>query len=282
MIHVHSGKVRDIYEFPYLFMLASDRISTHNVKHTSIIEGKGELLTALTVFWALKVFPEVPNHLVAWGQKVYDYIPPRQYDSRLKYQGLVVMKRKVIPREFVWRSFLTGSLWDYYKVGMDPYGLNLPQGLPKMYFFEKPIFTPTEKSEMDEPRKAEEVGFEYLEASWLTGQVYEKMSEYLKRRNITLVDAKFECAEKEGLVDEWGTGDCCRMAWTRDIKVGEDPPWLDKEVFRQAAVGLWGGGPRVPLEFPPEVIERGLARYHEAFVGITGMTLKEFQEKYMD
>jgi phosphoribosylaminoimidazole-succinocarboxamide synthase len=104
--------------------------------------------------------------------------------------------------------------------------------------------------------------------------------EILGDRGITLIDGKFEAAGGV-LADEWGTGDCCRMAWSRDVREGADPPWLDKENFRQAAMLAWAGGPKAPLDFDERVVENGVRAYHEAFEAITGGTLADFQKTYV-
>ena len=53
---ISVGKVRHLFEIPgndeHLLMVASDRLSTHDVIHDTEIPGKGEYLTALTIFWA--------------------------------------------------------------------------------------------------------------------------------------------------------------------------------------------------------------------------------------
>ncbi|MET0477872.1 MAG: phosphoribosylaminoimidazolesuccinocarboxamide synthase, partial [Actinomycetota bacterium] len=48
-----SGKVRDLYEVDdgHLLLVASDRISAFDVVLDDPVPGKGEVLTALTVFW---------------------------------------------------------------------------------------------------------------------------------------------------------------------------------------------------------------------------------------
>ena len=61
-----SGKVRDLYEVDddHLLLVASDRISAFDVVLDDPVPGKGEVLTALTVFWLDLFHDLVPNHLV--------------------------------------------------------------------------------------------------------------------------------------------------------------------------------------------------------------------------
>ena len=51
--HLHSGKVRDLYEAPdgLLLMVASDRISAFDVIMPNGIPRKGEVLTQISHFW---------------------------------------------------------------------------------------------------------------------------------------------------------------------------------------------------------------------------------------
>ncbi|HEY0010543.1 MAG TPA: phosphoribosylaminoimidazolesuccinocarboxamide synthase [Candidatus Paceibacterota bacterium] len=283
--HFHSGKVRDTYLIPehpaLLVPRASDRLSTHNRVHKSEVPLKGELLAALTVYWALEHFDGIPTHLVAWGKKIYDYLPGAEYDPREHYRTCVVRRMYPDLYEFVHRDYLTGSLLKAYENGEDPYFLGLPPGLPSMHRFSRTVFTPTHKSEDDEPLDPQIVRDACPESTEVTLIAFSRMQAHLASRGITLIDAKFEAAGGV-LIDEWGTGDCSRMARTSEVQEGRDPPWLDKEFLRREAEHAWGTGPRAPLEFPLEALKAGAARYHEAFEAITGMSLSEFQRSYMD
>jgi phosphoribosylaminoimidazole-succinocarboxamide synthase len=67
----HQGKVRDTFEIPghpdLLLMVATDAVSTHNVAHVSLIPGKGQILTAMSVFWALGPLHRIPDaHPRVW------------------------------------------------------------------------------------------------------------------------------------------------------------------------------------------------------------------------
>jgi phosphoribosylaminoimidazole-succinocarboxamide synthase len=282
--HFHSGKVRDTYLIPdhpdMLLMVASDRISTHNVPHASTVPSKGELLTAQTIFWDNELGGQFDTHILEVGQGIYRFVRRNPDDPRLHLRAMVVRRVVPDPREFIWRSYLTGSLAAAYQDGKVPYGIKLPEGLLKMHRFDKPLFTPTRKSEKDEPVNAAYAWRQFNASALTTKRAYAAMQEHLVAQGIALIDAKFE-ASGGMLIDEWGTGDCCRFAWLRDIVEGQEPPWLDKEVFRQAAVRQWGTGPRVPLVFDESVTELGVRRYHEAFEAITGQSLADFQHEFL-
>ena len=60
--HLYRGKTRDTYALPnpeLLLVVASDRLSTHNIVHESTVPGKGEVLTALSVFWFKHVLGQI-------------------------------------------------------------------------------------------------------------------------------------------------------------------------------------------------------------------------------
>lgn len=283
--HFHSGKVRDTYYVPdrpdLLLMVASDRLSTHNVKHTSLIPRKGEILTAQMVFVMRDVLKDVPTHLVAAGDAIWAYLPdtmPR-FEPDLAKRAVVVQKRKPHKREFVWRNYLTGSLYKaMQESGKDPYGLNLPASLPLMTHFLVPQFTPTMKSENDEPCNARKTEQAFPGATALTRTAFDQQSTFFHSRGLVLIDQKSE-ADEIMLMDETGTGDCSRLALVEDVRVGVNPPFADKEVVRQAAERIWGKGPKVPLQFPQEVIDKCLMTYTRTFEMVAGKPLVQFQKQ---
>jgi phosphoribosylaminoimidazole-succinocarboxamide synthase len=69
--HVHSGKVRDLYELTSgehagrLLMVASDRISAYDFVLDTTIPDKGEILTRMSLWWFDQLTDLVPNHVVS-------------------------------------------------------------------------------------------------------------------------------------------------------------------------------------------------------------------------
>ena len=65
--HLRSGKVRDLYtnEAGQLLIVASDRISAFDYILPTLIPGKGQLLTQLSLFWFEMFADLVPNHLIS-------------------------------------------------------------------------------------------------------------------------------------------------------------------------------------------------------------------------
>ncbi|MFA6410641.1 MAG: phosphoribosylaminoimidazolesuccinocarboxamide synthase, partial [Candidatus Buchananbacteria bacterium] len=74
------GKVRHTYDIkgrPDLMLcVASDRMSIFDFILNMLVGCKGAVLTALTIEWLLNVFADVPNHLVAYGAAIDEYLPP--------------------------------------------------------------------------------------------------------------------------------------------------------------------------------------------------------------
>lgn len=149
--HLHSGKVRDLYETPegLLLMVASDRISAFDHVLEPGIPDKGEILTRLSLWWFEQLKDVVPNHVVSADV-------PAEFAGR----GVLCRKLRMVPVECVARGYLTGSgLTDYRREGVVS-GVRLPDGLTDGSRLPEPIFTPSTKAPMgehDEPMTFEQV-----------------------------------------------------------------------------------------------------------------------------
>ena len=284
---VHQGKVRDTFSIPnypdLLLSVATDRVSTHNIIHESTIPKKGYTLTALTVFWMKEKLPGIRTHLVAYGSDIFNFIHGQESPDDLLLRALVIRKLVMIPVEFVFRSRMAGSLWkDYYQKGLsNPYGLELPPGLQLMSPFEHTVFTPTDKSETDDPLKAAEVAQRYPDAHQLALKAYEMGRAFAAHRGIEIIDGKFEVgidsAGQVVLADECLTPDSCRFVRDDGIIVGQEPAWLDKQNLREEAERVWAGGKKVPIAFSPDVIRGTTLRYEDIIDQLTDDSLMLFQ-----
>lgn len=291
---VYQGKTRDTHlargiskHGRRLFLVyASDRLSTHNIVHKSAIPYKGEVLTALTIHWLTTVLANFPNHLVAYGQRIYDYLPGSRsnYPLDLRYRAIIVEEHAVIPYEFIFRAYLAGSLYNkFYSKGLpNPFGIDLPEGLKVMSPFDPPIFTPTEKSEDDDEVIAGAVVQQYPDAVLAQRRAYNLVRAHVRERGIELVDWKGEVGDSEILIDEIGTPDCCRFCELSDIREGVVPSWLDKQLARDEAERIWAGGERRPLAFRPEVVYSLASTYLELFERVVGMPIMTFQARHLD
>ncbi len=302
LVPVNQGKTRDLFtartksgphvDKKLLLIVATDRLSTHNIVHNSPIPFKGEVLTALTVYWLATVFPlaGINNHLVASGKKeIYDYLEGdlSAYPPDLHLKAIVVRKFEVVPIEFIYRNYLSGSLANsYYLKGLpNPYGHDLPPGMPLMAPFPKPLFTPTEKSETDDPLKAASVLGRYPAHCALAERSFLLTRNHLRSKGFEQVDGKFEVGTDEKgnpvMVDEISTPDSSRFCVRDSIRLGWEPPYLDKQVARDEAARIWGSDPKVPLVFSPDVVETLSKTYLRIFEKITDYSLKEFQNEFL-
>lgn len=288
---LHSGKVRDTYiaegEFDaWLLIVATDRVSTHNVKHKSLIPDKGYVLTAMTIFWMADQLKGIKTHLVASGENIYQHpmlqLHPGPYPKDLHRRAIIVRRLDMAPVEFIFRNRMVGSLWkDYYSKGLpDPYGIDLPTGLSFMTPFDFPIFTPTDKSETDDPLSSATVMQQFPDSYELALRAHEMGRAYALTRGIEIIDGKFElgwdCCGDTVLGDEVLTPDSCRFVEADKIIVGQEPPWLDKQYLRDEVTQVCGKGPVTPQDFSPQVIEETARRYRLIFERLTGQPLEQF------
>jgi len=231
------GKVRDIYtQQDRLILIATDRHSSFD-RIIANIPHKGEILTQISNFWFEKTKDIIPNHILATPDP----------------QAVVVAKCDVVPVEVVIRGYMTGStstsLWTHYKEGQRDFGnFTLPDGMKKNQKLDKPVFTPSTKSDLHDVtmtpnemikngivdskmlRKLEEIGI----------KLFERGQEVAKSKGLILVDTKYEFGvTKDGklvLIDEIHTPDSSRywQAGSYQEKFDKDlePEYFDKEFLR--------------------------------------------------
>jgi phosphoribosylaminoimidazole-succinocarboxamide synthase len=296
---LNQGKTRDLFSVrprggrgDMLHIFATNRLSTHNIVHQSEIPKKGEVLTALTVFWLTEVFnaAQIPHHLVDYGKGIYSWLDEAKvvYPRDAHLRSMIVHKLPVKPVEFIFRARMSGSFYkDYYKKGLpDPYGLNIEPGMELMTKFPEPVFTPTEKSETDDPLHSRTVVFLEADAYKLARNAFVLTRNYLSARNIDLIDGKSEVGVgldgKPCMIDEICTPDCSRYCLSSDVQIGVEPAWLDKELARIEAVRIWGGGTKVPLIFSSAVVNKLTDTYLGLFESVTGRSLDDFQRHKMN
>jgi len=276
----YKGKVRDVYKAgDKMFLIATDRQSAFD-RNLANIPFKGQVLTQTSVFWFDQTKDIVPNHIIS--------VP----DPNV----VVVKKLKVFPIEFVVRGYITGvtstAAWTAYSKGERNFcGNILPEGLKKNQKFERPIITPTTKSEEhDEKISAEEIvrrglltqeQWDFLSDKSL--KLFQRGIEIAAKNGLILVDTKYEFGyDEEGnmyLIDEIHTPDSSRF-WIKEtyedrFNKGEEPENIDKEFLR-----LWFSKNCDPYndkelpEAPEELVIELSRRYIRLYEMITG---KEFK-----
>ena len=103
--HLHSGKVRDLYELPdgRLLMVASDRISAFDFVLETAIPDKGEILTRMSLWWFEQLAGLMPHHVLSTD------VP-----ATVAGRAVICERLDMYPVECVARGYLTGSgLLDY-------------------------------------------------------------------------------------------------------------------------------------------------------------------------
>jgi phosphoribosylaminoimidazole-succinocarboxamide synthase len=279
--HLHSGKIRDLYETDdgLLLMVASDRISAFDHVLEPGIPDKGEILTRLSLWWFDQLKDVVPNHIVS-------------ADVPAEFAGRAVLCRRLrmVPVECVARGYLTGGgLLEYRRDGAVS-GIPLPPGLEDGSRLPEPIFTPSTKAPIgrhDEPMTfdevVDEVGQEVAEQlRRITLDVYTRGAEIALERGIILADTKIELGwDAAGVLtlgDEVLTPDSSRF-WPRELwEPGRPQPSFDKQYVRDWLVSPESGWDRNSGEAPPplpdKVVERTRQRYVEAFERLTGSAFR--------
>jgi len=270
------GKVRDSYFLPDAkrVLVATDRQSAFDCKFDPI-PFKGQVLNKLTAWWFERVKDIAPNHIVS--------VP----DPNIT----IAKECKVFPAEFVVRGYITGvtgtAAWYNYEQGMREFcGNILPEGLRKNQKFEKPIITPTTKSdEHDEKISLREV----VEQSLMTREqvdkaveivfaLFDRGTELAAKQGLILVDTKYELGLDENgvitVVDEVHTPDSSRYwlasSYQEKFDKGEEQDNLDKEFLRLWVRSTgWDYGQEVP-KIPDDVRIDFARRYIETYERMTG------------
>lgn len=273
--HLHSGKVRDLYELESgdLLMVASDRQSAFDWILETPIPDKGKVLTAMSLWWFEQL--DVPNHVISTD------VP-----AEVAGRAVVCEKLAIYPVECVARGYLSGTgLLDYNATGA-VCGIPLPGGLVEGSRFDTPIFTPATKAALGE--HDENVSYDVVVATVgadtaaalrdTTLQIYTTARAMAEERGIILADTKFEFgARADGtlvLADEVLTPDSSRF-WPADQWApGKPQPSYDKQIIRDW-LQFESGWDRTSGEAPPpltdEVVERTRSSYIAAYEQLTGL-----------
>ncbi len=277
--HLHSGKVRDLYEAPggLLLMVASDRISAFDFVLPTTIPDKGRILTALSLWWFERLEDLVPHHVVSTAV-------PAEYAGR----AILCRRLEMYPVECVARGYLAGSgLADYLATGA-VCGVPLPAGLEDGSRLPEPVFTPATKAALGE--HDENVTYERVVATVgadtaaelrdTTLAIYARARDIALERGIVVADTKLELGRdgdgRTVLADEALTPDSSRF-WPADTwEPGHAQPSYDKQYVRDWLTSPASGWDRYSGEAPPplptEVVERTRGKYVEAYERLTGRT----------
>lgn len=281
---VRRGKVRDVYDLgDMMLIVATDRISAFDVVMPNPIPGKGQVLTAISLFWFEKFGGQIRNHLIASQVKSYpEKLKP--YADQLEGRSMLVWKAEVVQIECICRGYLAGSGWKEYQKSQTVCGIVLPPGLKQCDKLPQPLFTPSTKAET-----GHDINISPAQAAMAVGDkiaaqleektvwLYTAAAEYAASRGVIIADTKFEFGMlPDGsmiLVDEVLTPDSSRF-WPADqYKPGQDQPSYDKQFVRNwLEAQPWDKTPPSPA-LPPDVVAGTQKRYLEAYERLTGKTL---------
>jgi phosphoribosylaminoimidazole-succinocarboxamide synthase len=278
--HLHSGKVRDLYEAPdgLLLMVASDRISAYDHVLPTEIPDKGRILTRLSLWWFDRLADLVPHHVVS-----------TQVPDEVRGRAVLCRRLEMFPVECVARGYLAGSGLTEYEQQRSVCGVPLPAGLTDGSALPEPIFTPATKA----PQGEHDVNVTYDEVVDVVGTadaaelrrvtlaVYERARGIAADRGIVVADTKLELgrdpAAGDGsvvLADEVLTPDSSRFWPADEWSPGRQQPSFDKQYVRDWLTSPASGWDRDSGEAPPplptEVVDRTRAKYVEAYERLTG------------
>ena len=284
--HTYSGKVRYLYlpegEHPLgdvVLVVASDRISAYDFVLPTRVQGKGIVLTQLSLWWFDQLAAVVPNHVVSLD------VP-----AEVAGRAMICRRLQMFPVECVARGYLTGSGLAEYRETGEVCGIALPDGLVDGSRLPAAIFTPATKAELGE--HDENVSFEVVSRTVgddaaarlrdLTLAVYTRAEAIALERGVILAYTKFEFGVDPAtgaivLGDEVLTPDSSRF-WPADRwEPGHAQPSFDKQFVRDWLTSPDYGWDRRSGEAPPplpdDVVEHTRGRYLEAFELLTGAPL---------
>ncbi|TYL45352.1 phosphoribosylaminoimidazolesuccinocarboxamide synthase [Nocardioides sp. BGMRC 2183] len=288
--HLHSGKVRDLYEMTEgeyagkLLMVASDRLSIFDFVLDTTIPDKGEILTRMSLWWFDQLADLVPHHVLT--------ADPAAVPEQVQGRAVICENLAMYPVECVARGYLTGSGLNDYRATGEVCGIALPTGLEDGSRLPSPIFTPATKAELGD--HDENVSFEAVAGTVgaktaarlrdLTLAVYDRAEGLARERGIILADTKLEFGSVRGpggevdpalvLADEVLTPDSSRYWPAEEWQPGRTQPSYDKQIVRNWALSAESGWDKASGQAPPSlpdaVVEHTRNRYLEAYERLTG------------
>jgi phosphoribosylaminoimidazole-succinocarboxamide synthase len=281
---VNRGKVRDLYDLgEHLLIVTSDRISAFDVIMDQGIPYKGQVLTAISLFWFEMMADLIPNHIVA--TEVDDFpIETHKYRDQLEGRSMLVKKAKPLAVECIVRGYISGSGWKEYQQKGSICGIDLPEGLQESEILPETIFTPSTKAELgahDENISIAEtiklVGADTAEKiSDISRKIYTQAREFADTKGIIIADTKFEFGffEDELIwIDEALSPDSSRF-WPKDsYKPGGSQASFDKQFLRDYLETLDWGKTAPPPQLPDEIVEQTSKKYREALFLLTGIRI---------
>jgi len=222
----YIGKNADLYTCPgsqpKVLLVRSDRCSVFDIPLNLEIEGKGVFQTMISnsgYTFAKKlgiktaILEESLDHNIS--------IAPRCQIMELCKPLEATIDGEVIQFEFIFRNYLTGSLFEATRNNSDPYGLELSVELQEWHKFETPLFTPTTKGIKDIPLNSQQIREIFPEIISSLEKLFKEFTTYAYENGIIVVDTKLEVfVDANG---QWILGD--------EVLTPESSRFISKENF---------------------------------------------------
>ncbi|MBF0259340.1 MAG: phosphoribosylaminoimidazolesuccinocarboxamide synthase [Desulfamplus sp.] len=278
---VRKGKVRDIYDTGDAFlMVTTDRLSAFDVVLPDGIDGKGKVLTQISVFWFKVMEDIVGNHLISADVRDFPEVC-HKYADILEGRSMLVKKAEPLLVECIIRGYISGSGWKSYQKEGHVCGITLPKGLKESDRLAEPLYTPSTKADVGD----HDINVDFEETVKILGRekaekvrdlslaIYKKGAELALSKGIIIADTKFEFGMVDGeiiLIDEVLTPDSSRFWPKESYSPGGAQASFDKQFVRDWLESSgWDKTPPAPA-LPRDVVEKTSAKYWEALNLITG------------
>lgn len=273
----YIGKNADLYtcpgDDPKVLLVRSDRCSVFDIPLNLEIEGKGVSQTAISNNGA--TFAKKQGIRTAILSENVDSslsVAPRCQMMELCKPLEAEIDGDVVQFEFIFRNYLTGSLYDAIQKGSDPYGLELNSELSQWHKFETPIFTPTTKGIKDVPLNTQIVREKFPEIISSMEKLFKEFTKFAQDNGIIIVDTKFEIfVNSKGewvLGDEVLTPESSRFISKEDFEAGNYIS-MDKQILRDfGKANNWKeqakalkAGEKLEVDVPQEIKDKILSGY---------------------
>ena len=239
----YIGKNADLYTCPgsdpKVLLVRSDRCSVFDIPLNLEIDGKGVSQTAISNDGA--IFAKkcgIRTAILSENVPADLEVAPRCQIMELCKPLEASIDGDVVQFEFIFRNYLTGSLFDACQNGNDPYGLNLSSDLKQWHKFGTPLFTPTTKGIKDIPLNTETVRETFPEIISSLEKLFIDFTKYASDNGIIIVDTKLEVFVSANgdwiLGDEVLTPESSRFINKVDFDKGEFIS-MDKQILRNFA-----------------------------------------------
>jgi len=273
----YIGKNADLYTCPgedkKVLLVRSDRCSVFDIPLNLEINGKGISQTAISDGGALYA-KNIGIRTAILDEKVDSSlsVAPRCQLMELCKPLEEEIDGDLVQFEFIFRNYLTGSLFEACQNGIDPYSLNLSSSLEQWHKFETPLFTPTTKGIKDEPLNSSSVREKFPEIIEKLEELFMSFTSFANDKGIVVVDTKFEVfvddSGKWVLGDEVLTPESSRFI-AKDNFDAQNYISMDKQILRNfAKENSWkqraktlASGDKLEVEVPQSIKDSILNNY---------------------